>query len=81
MIIPERRADYQKLKCTKTDKGNFSIPRRLLQVDLLNLVDALVQRTINCRSDSERTTNNGAETDEEARERLVTDFTIDDLHR
>jgi hypothetical protein len=53
---------------------------RLLRVDLLDAIHTLVQRSIHCCSNGERTADDGAETDEEAREGLVADFAVDDLH-
>jgi hypothetical protein len=50
-------------------------------VDLLDPIDTLVQRTINRRRNSERTSDNGAKTHKETRECLVTDLAIDNLHR
>lgn len=50
-------------------------------MDFLDLVDAFVERAINSSSNCERTTDNCAQTNKEAREGLVAYFTIDDLHR
>ena len=49
-------------------------------MNLLDLVDAFVERTINRSSDRERTANDSAQADEETGERLIAHFTVDDLH-
>jgi hypothetical protein len=49
-------------------------------VNLLDPVHTLVERAVDGRSNSERATNDSAQTDEETRESLVTDFAVDDLH-
>lgn len=54
---------------------------RLVRVDLLDLVDAFVERTVNRSSDCECTTDDSAQANKEAREGLVAHFAVDDLHR
>lgn len=49
-------------------------------MDLLDLVDAFVERTINSSSDRERTTNDSAQANEKTGEGLVAYFAVDDLH-
>jgi hypothetical protein len=49
-------------------------------MDLLDLVDAFVERTIHRSSDCERTANDGAQANEETGEGLVAHFAVDDLH-
>lgn len=53
---------------------------RLVGMDLLDFVDAFVERTINRSSDCERTTNDSAQANKETGEGLVAHFPVDDLH-
>jgi hypothetical protein len=65
---------------TMCNNVNSLCDLRLLGVNLLDLVDALVQCAINSSRNSERATNHCAQAHKEARESLVTDFAVDDLH-
>ena len=49
-------------------------------MDFLNPVHTLIQCPVHGCSYGESTTNYGAETDEEARESLLADFAVYDLH-
>lgn len=53
---------------------------RLVRMNLLDLVDTLVKRTVNCSSNCECTANNGAQTNKETGEGLCAHFAVDDLH-
>jgi hypothetical protein len=54
---------------------------QLLVVNLLDPVDAFIQRTIDRSSNCKCATDDSAQAHKEARERLVAHLAVDDLHR